>query len=289
MDAADLAIFEAVARSGAITRAAEQLHMVQSNVTRRMRLLEQELRVTLFYRRSRGVTLTGAGQTLLPYATKIGLLLTEARLAVQDGAEPSGRLVIGSLETTAAVRLPPILIPYHRAYPKVDVSVQTGTEATLIADVLDYRVEGAFVAGPVAHPELLEEPILEENLVLVTAPSWPSFDVLASVSETKLLVFRSGCSYRQRLEQILAQRGIVDVRHLEFGTLDGIIGCVAAGVGVTLLPEAAVMAARRDGAIATHELPNGEGRVQTVFIRRRDGFLSSALSRFLEYAHSSVP
>ena len=284
MDAADLQVFEAVARTGGITRAAQDLHMVQSNVTRRVRLLERELGVPLFYRHSRGVTLTGAGQTLLPYATRVARLLDEARRAVQDGAVPGGRLAIGSLETTAAVRLPPILAAYHRAYPDVDVSLQTGTETTLIADVLEYRLEGAFVAGPVGHPDLVEEPILTETLVVVTAPTCTSLDGLSEAADLKVLVFRAGCSYRERLEEILGRRGIADVRRLEFGTLEGIVGCVAAGLGITLLPEAVVAGARREGAVATHALPPEEGEVQTVFIRRRDGFVSSALARFLECA-----
>jgi DNA-binding transcriptional LysR family regulator len=233
------------------------------------------------------VALTGAGSSLLPYATKIGLLFGEAKLAVQDGAVPRGRLVIGTLETTAAVRLPPILAAYHRAYPEVDLSLHTGTEATLIADVLEYRVDGAFVAGPVDHPDLIEQPIVTENLVVVTAPSFTDLDGLATASEVKITVFRAGCSYRQRLEAILAQRGIVDVRRLEFGTLEGIVGCVAAGLGITLLPETAVATARREGAVAVHPMPADEGRVQIVFLRRRDGFVSSALGRFLECAQQT--
>jgi DNA-binding transcriptional LysR family regulator len=288
MDATDLAIFEAVARTGGITRAAQELDMVQSNVTRRVRLLERDLGVPLFYRRSRGVAMTAAGQTLFPYAAKISLLLAEARHAVQDGSDPSGSLVIGSLETTAAVRLPPILVAYHGAYPNVDVSLHTGTAATLITDVLEYRLEGAFVAGPVDHPALLEVPIVTENLVVITAPAGPSLDALATGSDAKVLVFRVGCAYRRRLEDVLARRGLVNIRHLEFGTLDGIIGCVAAGLGITLLPEAAVASAKRAGAIATHPLPDGEGLVPTVFIRRRDQFVSSALTRFVECAHGSV-
>jgi DNA-binding transcriptional LysR family regulator len=288
MDASELAIFEAVARSGSITRAAQELAMVQSNVTRRVRVLERDLGIALFLLRSRGVALTTAGQTLLPYAAKIGRLLTEARHAVQDGTGPGGSLVIGSLETTAAVRLPPILVAYQRAYPDVDVSLHTGTAATLIADVLEYRLEGAFVAGPVDHPALLEEPIVTENLVVVTAPTGPGLDALATVSDTKVLVFRVGCAYRQRLEEVLARRGVVRLRHLELGTLDGIIGCVAAGLGLTLLPEASVASAKRAGVIATHPLPEGEGLVQTVFIRRRDQFVSSALARFVACAHISL-
>jgi DNA-binding transcriptional LysR family regulator len=284
VDAVDLHVFEAVARAGGITRAAEQLNMVQSNVTRRIRLLEQELGVPLFYRHSRGVALTGAGSNLLPYATRIGLLFSEARQAVQDGAVPRGRLAIGSLETTAAVRLPPILAAFHRSYPEVDLALQTGTEASLIADVLEYRVDGAFVAGPVDHPDLIEEPIVAEHLVVVTTPSCPGLDALAASGDVKVLVFRAGCSYRQRLEEILAQRGVVDVRRLEFGTVEGIVGCVAAGLGITLLPETVVTTTRWNEADAIHPLPEEESRVQIVFIRRRDGFVSSALRRFLECA-----
>lgn len=100
MDAAHLRVFEAVARQGGMNRAAEELHTVQSNVTARIRLLEEELGRPLFRRHSRGVALTAAGQRLLPYAVRVRQLLAEARRAVEDGGEPSGPLAIGSLETT---------------------------------------------------------------------------------------------------------------------------------------------------------------------------------------------
>src|SRR5689334_25007161 len=98
MDAGDLSVFAAVAEAGGINRAAQELNTVQSNVTQRIRLLEQELGVPLFHRHSRGVTLTAAGAQLLPYARRIGSLLQEARRAATNGAEPSGRLTVGSLE-----------------------------------------------------------------------------------------------------------------------------------------------------------------------------------------------
>src|SRR5919205_2697100 len=103
MDAADLRVFEAVARLGGMSRAAEELHTVQSNVTARIRLLEEELGTALFSRHSRGVVLTAAGQRLLPYAVRVRTLLEEARRAVADDGTPRGPLTIGSLETTAAL------------------------------------------------------------------------------------------------------------------------------------------------------------------------------------------
>lgn len=284
MDTSDLKIFAAVARAGGIGRAAQELHTVQSNVTARIRRLEEELGVTLFERHSRGVRLTGAGQRLLPYATQSEWLLAEARRAVEEGAEPRGTLSLGSLETTAAIRLTPILVAYARECPQVDVSVRTGTTQGLISEVLEHRLEGAFVAGPVRHPELSEQPVVTEELVLVTAPTVRLEELSELRQGPKLLVFRTGCSYRQHLEQFLTSRGLKTFRHLEFGTLDGIVGCVSAGMGITLLPRSVVENARRAGAVAMHPLPASRGRVTTVFIRRHAGFTSRALLRFVECA-----
>ena len=157
MDARDLRIFEAVARSGAMNRAADELHMVQSNVTTRIRQLEEELGAPLFIRQSRGVVLTPAGRRLLPYASRVRHLLEEARRAVEDDGRPKGALAIGSLETTLAVRLSPLLSRYAAAYPDVDLVLRTGTSAELVEEVLQHRLEGAFICGPADHPELMDE------------------------------------------------------------------------------------------------------------------------------------
>jgi DNA-binding transcriptional LysR family regulator len=97
---------------------------------------------------------------------------------------------------------------------------------------------------------------------------------------------RTGCSYRQRLETILAARGVVGLRRLEFGTLDAILGCVAAGIGISLLPRGIVEPAWRAGRIALHELARDEAEVATVFIRRRDAYVSSALDAFIGFARA---
>src|SRR6187551_2555187 len=129
MDASDLKVFEAVARLGGISRAAIELNTVQSNVTARVRLLEQELGTRLFERHARGVTLTGAGRRLLPYAAAVSDLLVRARRAAMDDGTPKGPLTIGTLETTVATRLPRLIAAYCAAWPEVDLSLRTGTSA----------------------------------------------------------------------------------------------------------------------------------------------------------------
>jgi DNA-binding transcriptional LysR family regulator len=167
--------------------------------------------------------------------------------------------------------------------------LRTGTTGGLVADVLGYRLEGALVAGPVVRAELVEEAVVQEGLVLVTAPGcrdpWAAWD---QAGAAKVLVFRTGCSYRQRLERLLAGRGAAAVRCLELGTLEGIIGCVGAGLGGTLLPRAVVAAARRDGRVAVHPVPAEQARAETVFVRRRDAPLSGPLAHFLACSRAAA-
>jgi DNA-binding transcriptional LysR family regulator len=282
MDAADLRVFEAVARLGGMNRAASELNTVQSNVTARIRALEEELGRPLFERHSRGVSLTPAGHRLLPYATRAARLLEDARRAVRDDGTPAGPLVIGSLETTAALRLSPLLTAYAAAHPAVDLSIRTGTTCELLDHVLRHQVEGAFVCGPVHHPELESRVTFREELAVLTAPHVSSLASLVDQGDLRIVVLRVGCSYRQRLEEILTRRGIANPRRLEFGTLEAIIGCVAAGLGITLLPKALIGPVWRDGRVAVHDLPPAEAQVETLFIRRHDAHLSSALAAFLD-------
>jgi DNA-binding transcriptional LysR family regulator len=288
MDADDLRVFEAVARLGSMNRAAVELNTVQSNVTGRIRALEAELGVALFHRHARGVSPTEAAQRLLPYARRVQRLLADARRAAQDDGTPAGPLVIGSLETTAAIRLAPLLAAFASAYPEVDLSLRTGTTCELIDEVLGHRIEGAFVCGPVDHPELEADAVFREELVALTAPGIVRLADLVATGDFRIVVLRAGCSYRLRLEAWLAKRGSVGIRVLEFGTLEAILAFVGAGLGMTLLPRALVENARRIGQVGVHTLPPEDAMVETVFVRRRDGYLSSALDAFLGLAQPGL-
>ena len=287
MDISDLRIFEAVSRHGSMNRAAQELHTVQSNVTARVRALEEELGVSLFHRHARGVSTTPAGQRILPFVGRITKLLADARTAAKDDGEPGGTLAIGSLETTTALRLSPLLGRFAKAYPQVRLVVTTGTTRRLIDDVVACRVEGAFVAGPVSHPDLEHEAIFQEELVLVTSPVIATLEDLVGIADLKTIVFQIGCSYRQRLEALLADLGIVTSKPLEFGSLDTIISCVSAGVGIILLPKGAVAAAHQDGRVAIHQLPPERSLVDTLFVRRSDAYTSSAMTALLDMARSA--
>ncbi len=280
----DLRIFEAVARLGSISRAAAELNTVQSNVTTRMRLLEEELDIILLNRHSRGVVLTHAGLRLEPYAKRVLRLLEDARRAVSDYGEPRGPLALGAVETTAAFRLPRVLAAFAKAFPEVDLSLITGTTATLIDAVTSGHLDGAFVTAPVSHPELAAATVYHETLVLVTARSIRTFEQLSKIQNLRMIVCRAGCSYRRALEALLAKRGVVGLRSLEFGSLEAIVDCVAAGVGVTLLPADMISPASDAERVRTHKLSSSESSVETIFIWRNDSYASNALTEFLTMA-----
>ena len=204
----------------------------------------------------------------------------EAVLAARDDGEPKGPLSIGSMETTAAVRLPSLLAEFHRRFPAVRLSLRTAPTADLVAAVLDGSLDGAFVAGPIDHAELSSTIAFTEELVLVTSRRWANLAALRAgtpESGPTALVFRTGCSYRQRLEQVFSEFGWPSSARFELGTLDGMIGCVAADMGVTLLPRAVV---GKNETVNVHKLKAAQSGVDTLFIQRRSAHQYSALQGF---------
>jgi DNA-binding transcriptional LysR family regulator len=286
MDVSDLKIFQTVARCGGMKRAATELNTVQSNVTARVKTLETDIGRALFDRHSRGVSLTPAGRRLLPYADQAIRLLSDAKRAARDDGTPRGALAIGSLETTAALRLTPLLSRYAAENSEVDLTLHTGTTRELIAAVAEQQLDGAFVCGPATHPALEEQTIFREELVVLAATNVSSLNAIFKTGIVRTVVLRAGCSYRQRFEALLARRGIVVERQLEFGTLEAIFGCVGAGLGITLLPRALIGTVFAAGRVSVHRLPRTDAVVDTVFIRRRGAFASSALRAFLACAAS---
>ncbi|MBD0382807.1 LysR family transcriptional regulator [Paenibacillus sedimenti] len=284
MDIRDMQIFLAVANEGSITRAAEKLEYVQSSISIRIQQLESELKTELFRRGRHGVRLTTSGEALKSYAEKIVFLTQEAERVVADNSIPRGTLRIGSLETTAAIRLPYILTDYHKSYPEVDLTVKTGTTEELIHLVLKYELDGAFVAAPVEHAELDIIEVGVEELALISGGQFPSIDRPEQLRNLTLLVFRVGCSYRRKLEDWLHLKGIIPAKIMEFGTLEGILGCIHAGLGVSLLPRSVVERALVQYNLRSQKISEKLCKTPTLFIRRKDAYETVAVSEFIQIA-----
>ncbi|MEK5584256.1 LysR family transcriptional regulator [Paenibacillus sp. FSL P2-0536] len=279
MESGDLRIFQAVAREGSITKAAQVLNYVQSNVTNRIQYLEAQLKIPLFRRSNRGMTLTPAGENLLAYTDKILLLMDEAVITTQYSEHPTGPLRLGSIETTAATHLTPLLTEYHLRYPDVNLLLITGETHKLLQKVLDYQLDGAFVYGPIDQPDIEHVVAFEEELVLISQPGKSDMRELLT---KPMLFFDVGCTHRAKAESFLNESGMSSYKIMEYGTLDVILSGVSAGLGVSMLPQSSISKAEEAGVITSHRLPEGYRDLQVWFVYRRNAVFTSALSKLIQ-------
>lgn len=269
MELADLHVFRTVVEAGGITRAAERLHRVQSNVTTRIKQLERELGVALFMRVGRNIELAPSGRVLLAYAERMLALAAEAREVLQ-GSRPSGILRLGAMESTAAARLPRPLSVFHARYPQVAVELSTGDTASLAARVLAGTLDAALMAEPIADPRLDAVPIYDEELVIVAGGGHPPIASARDVEKATLLAFQPGCSYRARLERWFAREGAVTERIVELASYHAILGCAVAGMGIALVPRIVLDTYAERGRLSVHPLGGEHRTVRTLLVSRKD-------------------
>ncbi|WP_298957502.1 LysR family transcriptional regulator [uncultured Methylobacterium sp.] len=254
MNLDDLDIFRCVVREGGVTRAASRLHRVPSNVTTRIKQFEERLGVILFRREGRSMTLTDAGTILLGHAER---LLQMAALAEQElrSGIVRGVLRLGSLESAAGARLPPILSTFHAQNPHVTIELQTGTTRTMLHRLERFEVEAAFVSEPFERRSLSSVPAFDEELVIITGKGTPTIREAVELGSRTVVAFPHGCSYRQRLIEWLADGGASPARVLEMSSYHAIIACVAAGTGVAIVPAEVLDHAVSSTAVERHPLP----------------------------------
>lgn len=281
MDLAALEIFRAVAQEGSVTRAAERLGRVQSNVTTRMQQLEEQLGATLFLREGRGMALTPAGAALSGYAERLLALAEEARQSVHPG-RPGGRLRLGAMESTAAARLPAPLAQLHAQWPEVQLELRTGSSGPLVDQVLAHASDCALVAWPPPGVDL-DAPIerttvFTESLYIALPASHPPVTQPGDLQVNTLAAFTSGCTYRRMGEDWMRQQLHGGApRVLELASYHAILACVAAGRCAGVVPQAVIDLMREPPALRL--LPLGD--CDTVLVRRR-GYQSAALDALLQ-------
>jgi DNA-binding transcriptional LysR family regulator len=295
--------FRAVAEELSFSRAAARLGYVQSSVSAQVIALERELGVPLFDRLGRRIALTDAGEVMFAYSGKLLALAEQTREAVVDAGvgsgEVTGSLTVSAPETLLTYRLPKLLALFHERHPKVRLSVRPSAIGRLVGSarkaVEEGRVDIAFVldaplGGQGCQAGLAVETLIGEEVSVIAPTSHP----LASAStvlpqglrgETVLLpeAPESGCAYRGQFERQLGSAGVVPPETMEFQSIEAIKQCVAANMGVSVLPSVAVGAELKAGTLAA--LQWGEPfEVLTQMSWHEDRWKSPALRAFLEVA-----
>jgi DNA-binding transcriptional LysR family regulator len=286
MNLSDLLIFKTVVEAGGITRAAEHLHRVQSNVTTRIHQLEEKLEVKLFIRKGKVLSLSPAGRALLPYAEKMLALAGEASSAVRDG-RPRGPLVLGAMESTAAVRLPAPLSRFVRDHPEVKLTLKTGNPQQLAINLLAGKLDAALVTGPVQDSQFERATVFSEELVIVAASGHPPLHSKKSQLPSTILAFEVGCPHRARLEKWYADKNCAPLQTIEISSYHAMLGCVVVGMGISLMPLSVLTTFPERKRLSVHPLPKSESHYEIDLIWRKEAVAPKMIQALIKALKSA--
>jgi DNA-binding transcriptional LysR family regulator len=223
----------------------------------------------LFIREGKRLQLSPQGKILLGYATRLLALAEEARGAMHDDV-PRGVLNLGAMESTAAIRLPPLLGRIRERYPDLSVELRTGAPRPLTERVLAGELDAALVAEPVSDLRLETMVAYIEELVIIGPPDHPPIHSARDLRIDTLLAFEPDCPHRQRLEAWCTRDGVVPQRIAEVGSYHAILGCCVAGMGVALIPAAVLETYAHRDRMSVHRPIDEYRSVQTLLIWRKD-------------------
>lgn len=249
MDHSTLDIFCMVAEELSITRAAQRLGRVQSNVTTRIQQLEEELGTTLFVRDNKRMRLSPQGEKFLGYAKGILALAEEARQVLHPG-KPEGLLRVGAMESTVASRLPVPLASYHRQWPEVRIRVNTAPSRQLVEALRESTLDCAMAALPLSTGETSDDlaelgltamAVYREELMLVLPPEHPPAQDASELEIQSIAAFRQGCTYRALAEDWMRSGQsdtALDIQ--EVGSYHAMLACVTSGSCISFIPSSVI-------------------------------------------------
>lgn len=268
MDLTQLEVFRAIAEEGSVTAAAGKLHRVPSNISTRLRQLEEELGTELFSREKLRLHITDAGRTLLDYAHRILALTEEARLRVSS-QHPAGVFTLGAIESTAAVRLPPLIARYHQAWPDVELDLSTGPSGEMTDGLLAGQFSAVFIDGPPKHPQLEGIPVFAEEMVVISSLNHPPVTRATTISGSTIYAFRANCSYRRLFENWFARDDAAPGKIFEMESYHGILACVSAGAGLALIPRSMLENMPGKDSVSAWTLAEEMGQINIWLVWRK--------------------
>ncbi|MFF0629235.1 LysR family transcriptional regulator [Streptomyces sp. NPDC004296] len=282
-------IFMQVVEHQGFSAAAQKLYMSQPSVSNQVRRLEQSLRVTLIDRSGTRARPTAEGEVLAAYGKRVFLLAEEAVAAVQQvSGLVTGRLLVGGSTTVGTYLLPALLARYQRRHPAIDCDVFVGNYEAVQERLLGGAIGIAVVAGTPLGDRLVVESVLDEHLVLIAAPGHPLADRATVTPDdlaadgTRFLLREPGSQTRALQERVLGDWGLGAASRADIWGPEAVKQCVAAGMGLALISEHAVVDELRAGTLAALPVTPAPQPRPISLVRRRDRLLSPAERAFLE-------
>ena len=279
-----LRYFEALAHHGHFSRAAEACAISQPALSLQIKELEEILGAALFERGARQTRLTALGQEFVVRVRDILRGVDELEDLARGSCSPlAGRLRIGVIPTVAPYLLPAVIRHLAIRFPAVDLRPREAVTQRLIEDLMEGRLDAAIVALPVSQPSLVEQPLFDEEFVLVRPAGdagrpVPNADGLRAM---RLLLLDEGhCFREQALSYCKVPTTPGDL--IQGSALSTLVQMVGAGIGVTLIPQMAVPVETRSAPVSVARLPAPRPSRTIGMVWRKSTPLSAQLSEVAE-------
>jgi len=239
-----LQYFVAVAETRHFTRAADLVHVAQPSLSQQIKALERELGADLFLRARGNITLTDAGEALLPLARRILADADTARHEVLELVQlRSGRVRLGATPSLCTGLLPDVLRAFHDRYPGIRLLIEEGGSHDLVRELARGALDLALVVLPLPTPSpaLTTVELLREDLVIVSSPEAPAPGRgrtvrISDLEGERLVMFRHGYDLRELTVAACRAEGFEPDFAVEGGEMDAVLGFVRAGLGVAVVP-----------------------------------------------------
>jgi DNA-binding transcriptional LysR family regulator len=287
-----LTTFLAVVRGGSVTAAAEELVVTQPSVSSAVAALGRELGCDLFERAGRGIRLTDAGAAFEPYAADLLGLLEDGRQAAREAAELAARrLRIAAVTTAAESFVPPLMRAFSSRHPDIELTLDVGNRDYVFERVLSHLVDVAISGKPPGDERLIAEPLLENQIACITSPddaaaAGPPVDG-RQLADRAWLLREPGSGTRALCEEFLEERGL-SPKTLTVGSNGAIKQAARAGLGVSLLPRAAVEPELTSGWLGEIALADGPVPRPWYLLRSNVGPIRPPSAAFVEFMRAEA-
>ncbi len=270
---AQLRALVAVADSGHFGRAAAALHVSQPTLSSAVASLERTLGVQLVERTTRSVLITGVGEDVVRRARGVlGAIDDIGEVAIRAREPLSGDIRLGVIPTVAPYLLPRLLLSLRGTHPQIRLSLRESQTTSILAELRGGLLDLALIALPADEPGVAELPLYDEDFVLVTPADHPLAGGVAlpvvALAGQELLLLEDGHCFRAQALEVCREAGARERSALRAASLSTIVQMVAGGLGLTLLPVAAVgveVGQGRGLAVATFRSPPPHRRIGLAY------------------------
>jgi DNA-binding transcriptional LysR family regulator len=245
VDLRQLEVLRAVAETGSFTAAGHHLHLSQSAVSRQILMLENELEEQVFLRVGGKIRITPAGSALLALSRRVFEDIEATRSSIVDARQTlAGTIRLVGGMTVCLYVFPPLIKEFRKHHPNVEVKVTPTSTPRLVRQLKTGAADLGLVTLPVDDPHLVVEPVLQEELLLVTAPQHPLAHkrhvAARDLARQPFVLFEAGSNSRRTIEEFFAREQIAPKVVTETENVEIIKALVRVRLGISIVPYQAV-------------------------------------------------